>query len=154
MSKTFEQVLKEKIVVFDGAMGTNIQTQNLTADDFGGEHLNGCNEYLLVSKPAAIEKVHRDFLTVGVDVIETDTFGSSSIVLAEYGLQDRAYEISKLGAEIAKKVAREFSTEEHPRFVAGSIGPTTKLPSLGHISFEEMERSYYEQTAGLVDGGA
>jgi 5-methyltetrahydrofolate--homocysteine methyltransferase len=154
MSKTFEQVLKEKIVVFDGAMGTNIQTQNLSADDFGGEYYNGCNEYLLVTKPSAIEKVHRDFLAAGVDVIETDTFGSSSIVLAEYGLQDRAYEISKLGAELAKKVAREFSTEEHPRFVAGSIGPTTKLPSLGHITFEEMERSYYEQTAGLVDGGA
>lgn len=154
MSKTFEQILKEKIVVFDGAMGTNIQTQNLTADDFGGEHLNGCNEYLLISKPSAIEKVHSDFLAAGVDVIETDTFGSSSIVLAEYGLQDRAYEISKKGAELAKKIARNFSTAVHPRFVAGSIGPTTKLPSLGHIAFSEMEKSYYEQVAGLVDGGA
>ncbi len=154
MNKTFEQILKEKIVVFDGAMGTNIQLQNLTADDFGGEHLNGCNEYLLVSKPSAIEKVHSEFLSVGVDVIETDTFGSSSIVLAEYGLQDRAYEISRLGASIAKKVANDFSTATHPRFVAGSIGPTTKLPSLGHITFSEMERSYYEQVAGLVEGGA
>jgi len=154
MAKTFEQILKEKIVVFDGAMGTNIQTQNLTADDFGGEHFNGCNEYLLVTKPDAIEKVHHDFLEAGVDVIETDTFGSSSIVLAEYGIQDRAYEISKLGAVLAKKVTREFSTDAHPRFVAGSIGPTTKLPSLGHISFSEMEKSYYEQVAGLVDGGA
>ncbi len=154
MTKSFEQILKEKIVVFDGAMGTNIQTQNLTADDFGGEHLNGCNEYLLVTKPSAIEKVHADFLAAGVDVIETDTFGSSSIVLAEYDLQDRAYEISKLGAQLAKKVAREFSTAAHPRFVAGSIGPTTKLPSLGHIGFSEMERSYYEQVSGLVEGGA
>ncbi len=154
MSKTFEQVLQEKIVVFDGAMGTNIQTQNLTADDFGGEHYNGCNEYLLVTKPSAIEKVHHDFLAAGVDVIETDTFGSSSIVLAEYGLQDRAYEISKLGASLAKKVAREFSTAAHPRFVAGSIGPTTKLPSLGHITFTEMERTYYEQVAGLIEGGS
>ncbi|MEW5800025.1 MAG: methionine synthase [Bacteroidota bacterium] len=154
MSKSFEQLLKEKIVVFDGAMGTNIQTQNLSADDFGGEHLNGCNEYLLISKPSAIEKVHSDFLSVGVDVIETDTFGSSSIVLAEYGLQDRAYEISKLGASLAKKVARDFSTAAHPRFVAGSIGPTTKLPSLGHITFSDMEKSYYEQVAGLVEGGA
>lgn len=154
MSKTFEQLLQEKIVVFDGAMGTNIQAQNLTADDFGGEHLNGCNEYLLISKPSAIEKVHADFLSVGVDVIETNTFGSNSIVLAEYNLNDRAYEISKLGAQLAKKVARDFSTSSHPRFVAGSIGPTTKLPSLGHISFAEMEKSYYEQVAGLVDGGA
>lgn len=154
MTKSFEQVLTEKIIVFDGAMGTNIQTQNLTADDFGGEHLNGCNEYLLVTKPSAVEKVHADFLAAGVDVIETDTFGSSSIVLAEYDLQDRAYEISKLGAQLAKKVAREFSTAAHPRFVAGSIGPTTKLPSLGHIGFSEMERSYYEQVSGLVEGGA
>jgi 5-methyltetrahydrofolate--homocysteine methyltransferase len=154
MTKSFEQVLKEKIVIFDGAMGTNIQTQNLTADDFGGEHFNGCNEYLLVTKPSAIEKVHADFLSVGVDVIETDTFGSSSIVLAEYDLQHRAYEISKLGAQLAKKVASDFSTTAHPRYVAGSIGPTTKLPSLGHIAFADMERSYYEQVAGLVEGGA
>ncbi|MFA6468828.1 MAG: methionine synthase [Bacteroidota bacterium] len=154
MAKNFHQILNQKIVVFDGAMGTNIQTQNLSADDFGGEHFNGCNEYLLVTKPAAIEKVHADFLSVGVDVIETDTFGSSSIVLAEYGLQDRAYEISKLGATLAKKVAKEFSTAAHPRFVAGSIGPTTKLPSLGHIAYADMEKSYYEQVAGLVDGGA
>lgn len=154
MSKSFEQLLQEKIIVFDGAMGTNIQSQNLTADDFGGEFLNGCNEYLLVSKPSAIEKVHADFLSVGVDVIETDTFGSASIVLAEYNLQDRAYKISKLGASLAKKVAQEFSTKAHPRFVAGSIGPTTKLPSLGHITFSEMESSYYEQVAGLVEGGS
>lgn len=154
MNSSFEKLLNEKIIVFDGAMGTNIQSQNLTADDFGGEHLNGCNEYLLISKPSAIEKVHSDFLAAGVDVIETDTFGSSSIVLAEYHLQDRAYEISKLGASLAKKVAREFSTPAHPRFVAGSIGPTTKLPSLGHIAFTDMERSYYEQVAGLVEGGS
>ncbi len=153
MSKSFEQSLQEKIIVFDGAMGTNIQTQNLTADDFGGEYYNGCNEYLLVTKPSAIEKVHHDFLAAGVDVIESDTFGSSSIVLAEYGLQDRAYEISKLGASLAKKVARDFSTAAQPRYVAGSIGPTTKLPSLGHITFSEMEHSYYEQVAGLVEGG-
>ncbi|MDP1677062.1 MAG: methionine synthase [Bacteroidota bacterium] len=154
MNKNFLQVLNEKIVVFDGAMGTNIQTQNLTADDFGGEHLNGCNEYLLISKPSAIEKVHSEFLAAGVDVIETDTFGSSSLVLGEYDLQDRAYEISKKGAELAKKIAKEFSTTSHPRFVAGSIGPTTKLPSLGHISFRDMEKTYYEQISGLVEGGA
>ncbi len=154
MMKNFLQILQEKIVVFDGAMGTNIQTQNLSADDFGGEHLNGCNEYLIISKPSAIEKVHADFLSAGVDVIETDTFGSASIVLAEYDLQHLAYELSKKGAQLAKKVAQDFSTAAHPRFAAGSIGPTTKLPSLGHITFSEMEKSYYEQVAGLVDGGA
>lgn len=152
--KTFQEILKEKVIVFDGAMGTNIQLQNLTADDFHGEHLNGCNEYLLISKPSAIEKVHADFLSAGVDVIETNTFGSSSIVLAEYQLQDKAYELSRKGAELAKKIARDFSTSAYPRFVAGSVGPTTKLPSLGHITFSEMERAYYEQVAGLVEGGS
>ena len=151
---TFAQQLLEKIIVFDGAMGTNIQAQNLTADDFGGEQFNGCNEYLLISKPAAIEKVHADFLSVGVDVVETDTFGASAIVLAEYQLQDRAYELNFKAAQLAKKVAAQYTTPAHPRFVAGSMGPTTKLPSLGHISFKEMSKSYYEQAAGLVEGGA
>jgi 5-methyltetrahydrofolate--homocysteine methyltransferase len=151
--KSFKQLLQEKIVVFDGAMGTNIQLQNLSADDFGGEHFNGCNEYLVVTKPSAIEKVHADFLSVGVDVIETDSFGSASIVLAEYGLHARAHELNFKAAELAKNVAKQFSTHAHPRFVAGSIGPTTKLPSLGHISFTEMSKSYYEQVAGLVEGG-
>ncbi len=152
--KSFLDILKEKIIVFDGATGTNLQTQNLTADDFGGEVYNGCNEYLLISKPSAMEKVHVEFLKAGADVIETNTFGSSSIVLAEYGLQDRAYELSKLGAELAKKCAHDFSTPDKPRFVAGSIGPTTKLPSLGHIDFESMRKSFYDQLAGLLDGGA
>ncbi|HNJ72771.1 MAG TPA: homocysteine S-methyltransferase family protein, partial [bacterium] len=152
--KSFTELLNEKIIVFDGATGTNLQTQNLTADDFGGEAYNGCNEYLLISRPSAMEKVHVDFLEAGADVIETDTFGSSSIVLAEYDLQDRAYELSKLGAALAKKCALDFSTPDKPRFVAGSVGPTTKLPSLSHIDFETMRASFYEQLAGLMDGGA
>lgn len=151
---SFLNILKQKVIVFDGAMGTNIQSQNLSADDFGGEQLNGCNEHLVVSKPSAIEKVHSDFLSVGVDVIETDSFGSSSIVLAEYGLQSRAYELNFKAAQLAKNVAAQFSSAHHPRFVAGSIGPTTKLPSLGHITFKEMSDAYYEQVAGLVEGGA
>ena len=152
--KSFLDLLKEKIMVFDGATGTNLQTQNLTADDFGGEEYNGCNEYLLISKPSAMETVHIDFLNAGADVIETNTFGSAAIVLAEYNLQNRSYELSKLGAELAKKCARDFSTSHQPRFVAGSIGPTTKLPSLGHIDFESMRKAFYEQMAGLLDGGA
>jgi 5-methyltetrahydrofolate--homocysteine methyltransferase len=148
------KLIRERVLVFDGATGTNLQTQDLTPDDFGGEHFAGCNEYLIQTKPSAVEKVHSDYLTAGADIIETDTFGSSSIVLAEYGIANLAYELSKEGAAIAKRMAREFSTKEKPRFVAGSIGPTTKLPSLGHISFDAMRDSYYEQMAGLLDGGS
>src|SRR5277367_6393212 len=90
----FLQQLKDRVIVFDGAMGTNIQSQNLTADDFGGKELEGCNEYLVLSKPEAIRKVHADFLEAGVDVIETDSFGGTRIVLAEYGLQDKVYELN------------------------------------------------------------
>jgi 5-methyltetrahydrofolate--homocysteine methyltransferase len=152
--KTFLDLLKEKVIVFDGATGTHLQGQNLTADDFGGESLNGCNEYLVVSKPSAVENVHRDYLDAGCDVIETNSFGSTSIVLAEYRLADRAYELNFKAAQIARRVANEFSTKAQPRFVAGSLGPTTKLPSLGHITFKEMAESYRIQAKGLVEGGA
>ncbi|MDZ8083521.1 MAG: methionine synthase [Nostoc sp. DcaGUA01] len=141
------------VLVFDGAMGTNLQTQNLTAEDFGGAQYEGCNEYLVHTKPEAVAKVHRDFLAAGADVIETDTFGSTSIVLAEYDLADQAYYLSKTAAELAKRVAAEFSTPEKPRFVAGSIGPTTKLPTLGHIDFDTMKASFAEQAEALWDGG-
>jgi 5-methyltetrahydrofolate--homocysteine methyltransferase len=152
--KSFLDVLKEKIIVFDGATGTHLQGQNLTAADFAGEQLNGCNEYLVVSKPSAVELVHKDYLEAGADVIETNTFGSMSIVLAEYNLADRAYELSFKAAQIAKRVANDFSTNDKPRFVAGSMGPTTKLPSLGHIKFKDMAMSYKEQAKGLIEGGA
>lgn len=142
-----------RVIVFDGAMGTNLQAQNLTAEDFGGKEYEGCNEYLVISKPEAVAKVHRDFLAAGADVIETDTFGSSSIVLSEYNLGDRAYEISKKAAELAKSVAAEFSTPEKPRFVAGSMGPGTKLPTLGHIDYDTLYNAFREQAAGLFDGG-
>src|SRR6476659_5236947 len=125
---TFLQTLRERIVVFDGAMGTNIQSQNLTPDDFGG--LDGCNEYLVVTKPEAIEKVHAGFLEVGCDVIETDSFGSTSIVLAEYNIADQAYDLNFKAAELAKKVARDYRTSDKPRWGEGSMEPTTKLPSL------------------------
>jgi len=141
------------VIVFDGAMGTSLQTQNLTADDFGGPQYEGCNEYLVYTKPEAVEKVHRDFLAVGADVIETDTFGAASIVLAEYDLADQAYTLNKKAAQLAKRVAAEFSTPEKPRFVAGSMGPTTKLPTLGHIDFDTMQAAFAEQAEGLYDGG-
>ncbi|GCL39089.1 methionine synthase [Sphaerospermopsis reniformis] len=141
------------VIVFDGAMGTNLQTQNLTAEDFGGAQYEGCNEYLVHTKPEAVAKVHRDFLAAGADVIETDTFGGTSIVLAEYDLADQAYYLSKKAAELAKSVAAEFSTPEKPRFVAGSMGPTTKLPTLGHIDFDTMKAAFAEQAEALLDGG-
>ena len=147
----FLDALKERIVVFDGAMGTNIQVQNLSPDDFGG--LDGCNEYLVITKPEAVEIVHAGFFEAGCDVVETDTFGATSVVLAEYDIADKAYELNLKSAQLAKRIAADFSTNEKPRWVAGSMGPTTKLPSLGHISFLDMKRTYYEQVRGLVDGG-
>ena len=142
------------VLVFDGAMGTSLQTQNLTADDFGGPQYEGCNEYLVITQPEAVKKVHRGFLEAGSDVIETDTFGGTSVVLAEYDLGDRAYHINKTAARLAKEVAAAYSTPEKPRFVAGSMGPGTKLPTLGHIDFDTLKNAYVEQAEGLFDGGA
>lgn len=150
----FLQHLAQRVLLFDGATGTSLQTQHLTADDFGGAHLEGCNEYLCISNPEAVRKVHYGFLDAGADIIETNSFGSTSIVLAEYDIAEKAYELSRLSAEIARSCADEYSTPERPRFVAGSIGPTTKLPSLGHIDFDTLAASFREQIAGLVDGGA
>ncbi len=141
------------VLVFDGAMGTNLQVQELTAEDFGGAEYEGCNEYLVETKPESVATVHRQFLEAGADVIETDTFGGTALVLAEYDLADRAYELNKKAAELARSVTAEFSTPEKPRFVAGSIGPGTKLPTLGHIDFDTLRNAYVEQIEGLYDGG-
>ena len=130
------------VLVFDGAMGTNLQVQNLTAEDFGGPEYEGCNEYLVHTKPEAVATVHRGFFEAGADVIETDTFGGTSIVLAEYDLGDKAYYLNKAAAELAKSIANEFSTPDKPRFVAGSMGPGTKLPTLGHIDYDTLKNSY------------
>ncbi|MEL6334842.1 MAG: homocysteine S-methyltransferase family protein, partial [Cyanobacteria bacterium J06626_26] len=156
MPNTFLERLhspERPVLVFDGAMGTNLQVQNLTAEDFGGPEYEGCNEYLVITNPKAVATVHRGFLEAGADVIETDTFGGTSLVLAEYDLGDRAYELNKTAAALAKQVAHEYSTPEKPRFVAGSMGPGTKLPTLGHIDFDTLKRAYVEQAKGLMDGG-
>jgi 5-methyltetrahydrofolate--homocysteine methyltransferase len=153
MSK-FLDTLKDRIVVFDGAMGTNLQVQNLSVDDYGGPQFEGCPEYLLISKPSAVEKVHAGFLEVGCDVIETNSFGSTPVVLAEYQIPELAYELSRKAAELAKRVAGDFATKERPRWVAGSIGPGTKLPTLGQITYAQLKSAYAEQVRGLLDGGA
>lgn len=147
----FLQELKRRVLVYDGAMGTNVQKHNLTSKDFWGKE--GCNEILVLSRPDVIRSVHTAFLDVGCDVIETDSFGSSSIVLVEYDLQDRTRELNIAAARLAREVADAYSTAEKPRFVAGSMGPTTKLPSLGHISYDEMFAAYLEQAEALIEGG-
>ncbi|MCC6742473.1 MAG: homocysteine S-methyltransferase family protein, partial [Acidobacteria bacterium] len=152
--KGFLETLRERVIVFDGAMGTSIQARNLNADDFGGKELEGCNEYLVVTRPDVIADVHAAFLTAGADVIETDSFGSASIVLAEYDLGHMAYDLSRKAAELARSVASDFSTETRPRWVAGSIGPTTKLPSLGNVGYDAMTAAFEEQALGLLDGGS
>ena len=152
--KSFLDTLKERIVVFDGAMGTNLQVQNLTLDDFGGLRFEGCNENLLVTRPDAVENVHRAFLEIGCDVIETNSFNGTPIDFAEYDIGDKAYEMNVLAASLAKRIAADYSTKEKPRWVAGSMGPGRKLPTLGHISFVELKAAYAEQVRGLLDGGA
>ncbi|HKS29518.1 MAG TPA: methionine synthase, partial [Pyrinomonadaceae bacterium] len=150
----FLKALKERIVVFDGAMGTNLQVQNLSLEDYGGPQFEGCPEYLIVTKPSAIETVHTGFLDVGCDVIETNTFGGTPVVLAEYGIAEMAYELNLKATQLAKRVAADYSTKGKPRWVAGSMGPGTKLPTLGHITFRELKTAYREQVRGLLDGGA
>ncbi len=141
------------ILVFDGATGTSLQDQQLNADDYGGASLEGCNENLVLTSVSSVEKVHESFLNAGCDVIETNTFGATSIVLDEYGIGNKAYEINLKAAQIARNVANKYQSAEKPRFVAGSIGPTTKLPTLGHISFDELKNSYLEQAKALIEGG-
>ena len=145
--------VNERVVVFDGAFGTYVQDKNLTADDFGGQHLEGCNELLAVTRPDIIAAMHEDFLKVGVDALETATFGSFGTVLTEYGIADRAYEITLAAARIARDVANSFESDGRPRYVAGSVGPGTKLPSLGHISFAELRDTYEEHARALIEGG-
>src|SRR5512139_3777532 len=123
-NRRYLDALEKKVLVFDGAMGTSLQAQHLTAEQFGGEQYNGCNDYLVISYPQAVEQVHRSFLEAGVDVLETDTFRSNRITLGEYGLGERVIEINRAAAALARRLADEYSTEAQPRFVAGSIGPS------------------------------
>jgi 5-methyltetrahydrofolate--homocysteine methyltransferase len=153
-SRLLTELLRERILVLDGAMGTMIQQANLTAADFGGPALEGCNENLVLTRPDVITDIHRKYLQAGADIIETDTFGSTGLVLAEYGLADRAYEISRAAGQLARRAADEFSTSAKPRFVAGSMGPTTKMVTLtGGVTFDGLRETFYDQARGLLDGG-
>ncbi len=149
-----KQLLQERILVVDGAMGTSIQGKGLTAQDFGGPEYEGCNEYLTITRPDVVRDIHRSYLEAGADIIETNTFGSTPLVLAEYGLADRAREISRAAAHIAREEADLFSTEEKPRFVAGSMGPTTKSISVtGGVTWDALAEHFREQASGLIEGG-
>src|SRR5215467_577040 len=149
--KSFLETVRERVVIYDGAMGTQIQERHPSLDDFWGKE--NCSEVLVLSRPDMIKDIHAAYFKVGADVVETNTFGGTSIVLGEFNLQDKVHEINKRAAELAREVAADFATPDKPRFVAGSIGPTTKLPSLGHIGYDAMWKSYYEQVLGLIDGG-
>lgn len=157
-NRRYLDALQERVLIFDGAMGTSLQSQGLTAEHFGGEKTNGCNDYLVISYPQAVEKVHRSFLDVGVDVIETDTFRSNPLTLGEYGLSDKTFEINQAAASLARRLADEYSTPDQPRFVAGSIGPSGKLPSaddpeMSNISYDSLADLFRQQALGLLQGG-
>src|SRR6476660_7074555 len=144
----------ERILILDGAFGTWVQAQDLGPDDFGGAAIDGCKENLVLTRPDLIRKMHDEYFAVGVDAVETATFGAFALVLAEYDLAGSAYEMNVTAARLAKESAEEFSTPDRPRWVVGSLGPGTRLPSLGAITFEALRTDYQEQAAGLIEGGA
>jgi len=145
------QALASRVVVADGAMGTMLQAANPTLEDF--QNHEGCNEILNVSRPDIVRSVHDEYLSAGVDAIETNTFGANWSNLADYGIEDRIYELAFAGGKIAREAADSFSTVEKPRFVLGSLGPGTKLPSLGHTTYENLKIAYYTAAKGLADSG-
>jgi 5-methyltetrahydrofolate--homocysteine methyltransferase len=151
--KSYLETARERVVIYDGATGTNLQLLELSAHDFGGDSLEGCNEMLCLTRPAVVQELHRSFLEVGVDVVETNSFGSLPIVLAEYQIAERAEELARASARLAKEVASAYSTTDRQRYVAGSLGPGTKLPSLGQVSFKDLRDSYEVLARGLLDGG-
>ncbi len=147
--------LEERVLVMDGATGTALQAENLTAEDFGGPELEGCNENLCLTRPDVVERLHRVYLEAGADLVESNTFGGTPLVLAEYGLADRAFEINRRAAELARLAAAAFDEPGRPRFVCGSMGPTTKAISVtGGVTFEGLAENFRVQALGLMAGGA
>jgi len=148
---SLRKALRERVVIADGAMGTMLQAANPSLDDFEGHE--GCNEILNVTRPDVVKEVHRKYFQVGVDAIETNTFGANWANLAEYGIEDRIYELAHAGGLVAREVANEFSTPDRPRWVLGSLGPGTKLPTLGHTDYESLRTAYFTASCGLLDSG-
>ena len=158
MNKTNETplhaALRERILVMDGATGTYLQVLDLTEADFGGAELEGCNENLVLTRPDVVLGMHRAYLEAGADIVETNTFGATPLVLAEYGLEAKTYEINLRAAQIAREAADGLSTPERPRWVAGSMGPTTKAITVtGGVTFSGLEQNFHDQAAGLLAGG-
>ncbi|MFN3326398.1 MAG: methionine synthase [Bryobacteraceae bacterium] len=153
--QALSDALASRILVIDGAMGTMLQQRHLTAADFGGAALEGCNENLVLTRPDVILDVHRAYFEAGADIVETNSFGGTRLVLAEYGLQDQAYELNHAAAHLARQAADEFARPGRPRFVAGSIGPTTKAITVtGGVTFQELIENFFDQARALVEGGA
>jgi 5-methyltetrahydrofolate--homocysteine methyltransferase len=153
-AKALRELLSERILVLDGAMGTMLQQRHLTAEDFGGAALEGCNENLVRTRPDVVLDIHRKYFEAGSDIVETNSFGGATIVLAEYGLAADAHLLNKRAAELARQAADELSTPAKPRFVAGSVGPTTKAITVtGGVTFDGLIEAYYAQSKGLVEGG-
>ena len=156
ITQTIKSLLKERILVIDGAMGTQIQDLEVPAEAWicdKGMDQEGCNELLVDTAPELLKRIHMRYAMAGADLIKTNTFGTMPWVLDEYNMGERAYELSRKGAELVSEVCDEYGTEESPKFVLGSIGPGTKLPSLGHIHYDEMFEGYKLCALGLIDGG-
>ena len=155
VKQTITEQLKQRILVMDGAMGTMLQSEGLTEEDFGGEALDGCNENLVLTRPDVLHKIHRQYLEAGADLICTNTFGATPLVLDDYDIGYKATEINQRAAQLAREAVDEFSTPDRPRYVVGAMGPTTKTLSVtGGVSFETLEENFYIQAKGLIEGGA
>ncbi|MBD8026369.1 methionine synthase [Ureibacillus sp. Re31] len=154
LNHLIEEQLQKRILIIDGAMGTMLQRENLSAEDFGGEALEGCNENLVLTRPDVVKNIHLGYLKAGADIICTNTFGGTPLVLNEYGLGEKAEEINKRAVELALEAVEAYSTPEWPRFVAGAIGPTTKTLSVtGGITFDELSENFYVQAKALIEAG-
>src|SRR5262245_32416180 len=152
MNRDLLAALRERVVVFDGAMGTMLQAADLGLDDYQG--LEGCSEILCATRPDVVQDIHRRFLEAGADAVETNSFGATAIVLGEYGIADRVEELARRPAQLAREVAGGFEADGRPRWVAGSMGPGTKLPTLGHTTYDTLAATYGDAASGLLDGGA
>src|SRR3954463_3061118 len=151
-SDILRRTLAQRVVVADGAMGTMLQAADPTLDDYEGHE--GCNEVLNASRPDIVRSVHDAYFAVGCDAVETNTFGANLSNLGEYGISDRIFELAESGARLAREVADDHSTPDYPRWVIGSVGPGTKLPTLGHTSYAALRDAYEIEVAGLIAGGA